>query len=92
MSLLQEIQQHGLADCEFNRQLTGAHTMAKTKTATVKIYRPYGASHKVLDICYRGNLLYRFEGHDLPELVSKAHTWIYNCDHGFTGTKTQIQL
>jgi hypothetical protein len=27
MSLLQEIEQHGLADCEFNRKLTGNQTM-----------------------------------------------------------------
>jgi len=27
MSLLQEIQQHGLADCEHNRKLTGGKTM-----------------------------------------------------------------
>jgi len=27
MSLLQEMQQHGLADCEFNRKLTGGKTM-----------------------------------------------------------------
>jgi hypothetical protein len=66
--------------------------MAKTKTASVKIYRAYGTSHKVLDISYRGTLLYRFEGDDLRELVSKAHTWIYNSDQKFTGTKTQIQL
>jgi hypothetical protein len=30
MSLLQEIQKHGLADCEFNRQLIRGNTM-KTK-------------------------------------------------------------
>jgi hypothetical protein len=27
MSLLQEMQQHGLADCEFNRKLTGGKTV-----------------------------------------------------------------
>lgn len=27
MSLLQEIEQHGLADCEYNRKLTGGKTM-----------------------------------------------------------------
>jgi hypothetical protein len=31
MSLLQEMQQHGLADCEFNRTLTGNQTMKKFK-------------------------------------------------------------
>jgi hypothetical protein len=92
MSLLQEMQQHGLADCEFNRQLIGAHTMIKTKTATIKIYRAYGTSHMVLDICYRGKLLYRFEGDDPFELISKAHRWIYNSDEGFTGTKTETQI
>jgi hypothetical protein len=33
MSLLQEMQQHGLADCEFNRTLTGDQTM-KTNELT----------------------------------------------------------
>ena len=62
------------------------------KTANIRIYTAYGTSHKVIDIYYRNNLLYRFEGDDLRELVGQAHLWIYNSDHKFTGTKTQIQL
>lgn len=61
-----------------------------TKTATIEIYTPYGGTHKALDIRYRGALLYRFEGHDLIELVGKAHRWIYNSDQKFTGTKTKF--
>ena len=38
MSLLQEIQQHGLADCEFNRQLIGDQTMKQIETYTNENY------------------------------------------------------
>lgn len=34
MSLLQEMQQHGLADCEFNRQLIGDQTMKQIEEYT----------------------------------------------------------
>ena len=32
MSLLQEIEQHGLADCEYNRKLLGDQTMKQIAT------------------------------------------------------------
>ena len=38
MSLLQEIEQHGLADCEFNRTLLGDQTM---RDELVKTYLDY---------------------------------------------------
>jgi hypothetical protein len=38
MSLLQEIQQYGLADCEFNRQLIGDQTMKQIETYTNENY------------------------------------------------------
>jgi hypothetical protein len=64
--------------------------MTKTKTATIEIYTPYGTSHIALDIRYRGKLLYWFAGHDLTELVGKAHRWVYNSEQKFTGTKTKF--
>jgi hypothetical protein len=38
MSLLQEIEQHGLADCEFNRNLLGEQTMKQIETYTNDAY------------------------------------------------------
>jgi hypothetical protein len=38
MSLLQEMETLGLADCEFNRQLTGDQTMKQIETYTNEAY------------------------------------------------------
>lgn len=38
MSLLQEMKMHGLADCEFNRQLIGDQTMKQIETYTNERY------------------------------------------------------
>ena len=38
MSLLQEMETHGLADCEFNRQLIGDQTMKQIETYTNEHY------------------------------------------------------
>jgi len=38
VSLLQEMERHGLADCEFNRQLIGDQTMKQIETYTNEFY------------------------------------------------------
>ena len=59
------------------------------RTSTLAIYTPWGAPNAcIVDIQYRGKILYSFEGHRCDEgaLLEKAKVWAAN--QGFYRTKT----
>lgn len=61
----------------------------KRKTATFVIYTPYGTSvsNRILDVRYRGKLLYEFSGSDESELIARAQRFAGGM--GFTCSRVQ---
>lgn len=59
----------------------------KTKTATFSIYSPFQANGSILDILYRGKLLFSFHGQHEIDLMEKAKQWAIN--QGFNKIKYQ---
>lgn len=55
------------------------------KTATIKIYRPWGARGTVVDVLYRGRVLASFDCNDELSLINNARAWAVG--QGFTRCK-----
>lgn len=61
----------------------------KQKTATFVIYTPFGTSkpNRALNIYYRSNCLWTFDGQDESDLIAKATRYAHTL--GFNKTKIQ---
>lgn len=61
----------------------------KRKTATFMLYTPRGTSvsDRILDVRYRGKLLYEFNGSDEAELIARAQR--FAAGMGFTRCSLQ---
>jgi hypothetical protein len=55
------------------------------KTATIRIYRPWGANGTVVDVLYRGRVLASFDCNTELALINGARAWAVG--QGFTRCK-----